>query len=131
MNRAALLALLALAACGGREVEDTGLSLVARKEGDNGYLVWGRTTSRDALELSVEDGDRVLFGPVPLLAREGRFRVDFTIEPTEHRMLYLFLADAGGAPQWRVEIPRGHREVRFGPPLPAEPPPPEYLPLAR
>ena len=131
MRRAALFVLLALAACGGREVEDTGLSLVARKEGDNGYLVWGRTTSPEALDLSVEDGDRVLFGPVPLLAREGRFRVDFTIEATERPMLYLFLSDAGGARQWRVEIPRGRREVRFGPPLPAEPPPPEYLPLAR
>jgi hypothetical protein len=128
---AALFLLLALAACGGREAEDTGLSLVARREGDDGYLVWGRTTSREALELSVEDGERVLFGPVPLLAREGRFRVDFTVEPTERRVLYLFLSDAGGGRQWRVEIPRGRREVRFGPPLPPEPPPPEYLPLAR
>jgi len=62
VRRAALLVLLALAACGGREVEDTGLSLVARRDGENGYLVWGRTTSPEALELSVEDGDRVLFG---------------------------------------------------------------------
>ncbi|HEX8454669.1 MAG TPA: hypothetical protein VF647_21495 [Longimicrobium sp.] len=131
MRLAALFLLLALAACGGREAEDTGLSLVARREGDDGYLVWGRTTSREALELSVEDGERVLFGPVPLLAREGRFRVDFTVEPTERRVLYLFLSDAGGGRQWRVEIPRGRREVRFGPPLPPEPPPPEYLPLAR
>lgn len=131
MKRAVLSVLLALAACGERRVEDTGLSLVARKEGDNGYLVWGRTTSPEALDLSVEDGDRVLFGPVPLLAREGRFRLDFTVEPTERSVLYLYLSDARGARQWRVEIPRGRREVRFGPPLPAEPPPPEYLPLAR
>ncbi len=131
MKRAAVLVLLALAACGGREVEDTGLSLVARNDGENGYLVWGRTTSPEALELSVEDGDRVLFGPVPLQAREGRFRVDFTVEPSERRVLYLYLSDAGGARQWRVEIPRGRREVRFGPPLPAEPPPPEYLPMSR
>ena len=131
MRRAALLLLLALAACGAREVEDTGLSLVARREGDDGYLVWGRTTSPEALELSVEDGERVLFGPVPLLARDGRFRVDFTVEPTECPVLYLFLSDAGGERQWRVEIPRGRREVRFGPRLPLEPPPPEYLPLAR
>jgi hypothetical protein len=131
VRRAALFVLLALAACGGREVEDTGLSLVARKEGDNGYLVWGRTTSPEALELSVEDGDRVLFGPVPLLAREGRFRVDFTLEPTERPTLYLFLSDGDGARQWRVEVPRGQREVRFGPPLPAEPPAPEYLPMSK
>ena len=124
------MVLLALAACGGREAEDTGLSLVARKDGDNGYLVWGRTTSREALELSLEDGERVLFGPVPLLARDGRFRLDFTIEPTERPMLYLFLSGAGGVRQWRVEIPRGRREVRFGPRLPAEPPPPEYLPMS-
>lgn len=131
MKRAALFVLLALAACGGREVEDTGLSLVARREGDEGYLVWGRTTSPEALELSVEDGERVLFGPVPLLAREGRFRVDFTVEPTERPVLFLFLSDAGGERQWRVEIPRERREVRFGPPLPPEPPPPEYLPLSK
>ncbi|HEX8671371.1 MAG TPA: hypothetical protein VF710_05755 [Longimicrobium sp.] len=131
MKRAALFILLALAACGGREVEDTGLSLVARREGDDGYLVWGRTTSPEALELSMEDGERVLFGPVPLLAREGRFRVDFTVEPTERPVLFLFLSDARGERQWRVEIPRGRREVRFGPPLPPEPPAPEYLPMSK
>jgi hypothetical protein len=133
VRRAALLALL-LGACA--PAEDTGLSLVARREGE-GYLIWGRTAARAPLELSVEDGERVLFGPVPLLLREGRFRADIALEPTRSRTVSLHIADAAGTREWRVELPRRRREVRFGPPLPADPPPPEILapaeqvPLAR
>ena len=61
MRRAALLAALAVGGCG--PVDDTGLSLVARREGEHGYLLWGTTRVREPLELSVEDGERVLFGP--------------------------------------------------------------------
>ena len=124
MKRAAWLLLLALAACGG---EDPSLSLVARREGEHGYLIWGRTQMREALELLVEDGDRVLVGPVPLLVRDGRFRTDIAVE-RPGRGAFLLIATADGAREWRVGLPRWRREVRIGPRLPPEPPPPENAP---
>jgi hypothetical protein len=124
LKRAAWLALLlALAACG---PEDPALSLVARREGEHGYLIWGRTRVREALELSVEDGDRVLFGPVPLLVRDGRFRADIAVSPG--RAAFLNVATADGAREWRVGLPRWRREVRIGPRLPPDPPPLENAP---
>ena len=125
MRRAALGVLLALGACA--PAKDTGLSLVARREGENGWLVWGATRVREPLELSVEDGERVLFGPVPLLVRDGRFRADIAVEPGA-RSAFVYVADARGTREWRVGLPRWRREVRFGAPLPADPPPPEIPP---
>ena len=125
MKRAAWLALLfALGSCA---PQDPALSLVARREGEHGYLVWGRTRVREALELSVEDGDRVLFGPVPLLVRDGRFRADIAVERAG-RAPFLYVATADGAREWRVDLPRWRREVRIGPRLPPDPPPPENAP---
>ena len=126
MKRAARVAvLLALGGCG--PAPDTGLSLVARREGENGFLVWGTTRVREPLELSVEDGERVLFGPVPLLVHDGRFRTDIAIEPGG-RSPYLYVADARGSREWRIGLPRWRREARFGLRLPPDPPPPEILP---
>ena len=125
MKGAAWLALLlALAGCA---PEDPALSLVVRREGEHSYLIWGRTQLREALELSVEDGERVLFGPVPLMVRDGRFRADIAVEPAG-RAAFLYVATANGAREWRVGLPRWRREVRIGPRLPRDPPPPENAP---
>ncbi len=129
MRRAPLAAALALvAACepapppqAGTAAADTGLALVARREGETGYVVWGRTSAVEPLEISVEDGDRVLYGPAPLPVDGGAFRADFAIEPTPKPAVFVYVADAAGRRQWKVEVPRDRPEVRFGPA--GEPPP--------
>ncbi len=91
-----------------------GIALRVRKEAEGAYVLHGRTEAVDALEVTVEDGERVLFGPAPVAVTGGGFRTEMRIEPTDSAVVYVYLGDPAGKRQWRVPVPRRMREVAFG-----------------
>ncbi|HEU4452619.1 MAG TPA: hypothetical protein VFR81_06140 [Longimicrobium sp.] len=91
-----------------------GIALRVRKEAEGAYVLHGRTEAVDALEVTVEDGERVLFGPAPVEVTAGSFRTEMRIEPTDSSVVYVYLGDPAGRRQWRVPVPRRMREVAFG-----------------
>jgi len=91
-----------------------GIALRVRKESEGAYVLHGRTEAVDVLEVTVEDGERVLFGPAPVAVTDGSFRTEMRIEPTDSAVVYVYLGDPAGKRQWRVPVPRRMREVAFG-----------------
>lgn len=92
--------------------------------------VHGATTSPDSVvQVSVEDGHRVLFGPADVPVRRGRFRVDFAHEPTDRPSVLVYVGDPAGRHQTVVPVAAGAREAAAGPAVPETPPPPASLPV--
>jgi hypothetical protein len=65
----------------------------------------GRTRAASTVQLTVEDGHDVLYGPVDLPVTGGSFGTDLTLEPTDKRTVYAYLSDPAGKNQWVVTIP--------------------------
>jgi hypothetical protein len=78
-----------------------------------GFVMRGRTDAA-ALELSVEDGHNVLFGPTEVEVRGGAFRVELALERTDRPTVFAYLVEPGGARQWVVPIPRDGTRVTWG-----------------
>lgn len=94
---------------------DTAFSAVVRRRGPDAFRLEGRAPV-PALELTVEDGHDVLFGPVPLeVAADGAFATEFETAPTDLAQVVVFLSDPSGARQWTVAVPRGAEEARWAP----------------
>jgi hypothetical protein len=98
--------------------DGTTLSAVVRRTGERQYTISGQTREARALELSVEDGHNVLYGPAPLEVEGGRFSAGFALEPTDMPTVYAYITEPSGARQWVIPVPLGQAEVRFGPPVP-------------
>jgi hypothetical protein len=95
--------------------EDTLLLAVVRREGEGSYVLHGRTEAAEALQLTVEDGHFVLFGPEDLPVRaDGTFRISFTIDPTEFSTVYAYVVDPEGTGQWVIPIPLDAERVEWG-----------------
>lgn len=89
-----------------------GLSVVVERRG-TGYVMFGRTEAQ-ALELSVEDGHNVLYGPAELEVRGGAFRAELTLNRTNRETVFAYLAEPSGARQWVVPIPLASDRVTWG-----------------
>ncbi|HEY0021520.1 MAG TPA: hypothetical protein VGB24_01380 [Longimicrobium sp.] len=75
------------------------------KLGERRYTIDGRTRGAATVQLTVEDGHDVLYGPVDVPVTGGSFRAEVTLEPTQRRTVYAYLSDPAGKRQWVVTIP--------------------------
>ena len=133
LRAATLLSIVSTAACGGdREadeaqappsaaaesasaapaVPDTGLTVQVQWTGDLAYALQG-TAPVPVLQVSVEDGHNVLFGPAEVQVADGRFSIDLEIEPTEMPTVFAYITTPSGDRQWVVPIPRGQESVTW------------------
>jgi hypothetical protein len=90
-----------------------GLAVVVERRGEGAYVLFGRTGAQ-ALELSVEDGHNVLYGPAELEVSGGAFRTEFTMEPTNRPTVFAYIAEPSGARQWVVPIALDSSRVVWG-----------------
>ncbi|HEX8393119.1 MAG TPA: hypothetical protein VF665_12315 [Longimicrobium sp.] len=94
-------------------VSDTGLTVVVRRVQPGVYTLAGRTRSAEVLQLSVEDGHNVLYGPTEVTVAGGAFTAEARLEPTEARTVFAYLADLEGTRQWVVPIPLDSAAVHW------------------
>ncbi|HYW12947.1 MAG TPA: hypothetical protein VE871_13395 [Longimicrobium sp.] len=102
-----------------------GLAVVVNRQAERSYAMWGRTDAQ-ALELSVEDGHNVLYGPARIQIRGGAFSTELALEPTDRPTVFAYVTEPGGTRQWVVPIPLGSTRVAWGAgaaELPDTPPP--------
>lgn len=90
-----------------------GLAVVVNRTAQRAYTMWGRTDAQ-ALELSVEDGHNVLYGPARIEVRGGAFSTELALEPTDRPTAFAYLTEPGGARQWVVPIPLDGTRVEWG-----------------
>lgn len=90
-----------------------GLAVVVSRQGEGRYAMWGRTDAA-ALQLSVEDGHDVLYGPADVEVRGGAFRMDLALEPTDRPTVFAYVTEPDGARQWVIPIPRDGTRVQWG-----------------
>lgn len=84
---------------------DANLTGTVTKLGERRYTIDGRTRGATTVQLTVEDGHDVLYGPVDVPVTGGSFRAEVTLEPTQRRTVYAYLSDPAGKRQWVVTIP--------------------------
>jgi hypothetical protein len=84
---------------------DANLTGTVTKLGERRYTIDGRTRGATTVQLTVEDGHDVLYGPVDVPVTGGGFRAEVTLEPTQRRTVYAYLSDPAGKRQWVVTIP--------------------------
>lgn len=90
-----------------------GLAVVVNRRGEGSYVLWGRTDAA-ALQLSVEDGHNVLYGPADVEVRGGAFRTEIALEPTDRPTVFAYMTEPDGARQWVVPIPVDGTRVEWG-----------------
>lgn len=84
---------------------DANLTGTVTKLGERRYTIDGRTRGATTVQLTVEDGHDVLYGPVDVPVTGGSFRAEVRLEPTQRRTVYAYLSDPAGKRQWVVTIP--------------------------
>lgn len=94
---------------------DTALVATVRRGQGRRYSISGETRAAGSLELTLEDGHRVLFGPTPVEVDEGHFHLEFTAEPSDRAGATVFITSPDGARQWVIAVPPDSQQVRFGP----------------
>jgi hypothetical protein len=92
---------------------DTGLVALVRRGPARRFSVSGETRATRTLQLSLEDGERVLYGPTDLEVEEGHFHMEFVSEPSERTRKTVYLTTADGARQWVIELPADSTQIRF------------------
>ena len=70
--------------------------MVIRKTGEREYLLYGSTSRAEQLQLTVEDGHNILFGPAPVPVSSQRFRIDFHMDETDLGQAFVYLSDGDG-----------------------------------
>jgi hypothetical protein len=90
-----------------------GLAVVVNRKAERSYAMWGRTDAQ-ALELSVEDGHNVLYGPARIDIRGGAFSTELALEPTNRPTVFAYVTEPGGSRQWVVPIPLDGTRVEWG-----------------
>ena len=90
-----------------------GLAVVLERRGARTYAIQGRTDAR-ALELSVEDGHNILYGPAEIDVQGGTFRTEITLEPTDRPTVFAYVTSRDGARQWVIPIPLDLERVEWG-----------------
>jgi hypothetical protein len=84
---------------------EANLTGTVTKLGERRFTIDGRTRGASTVQLTVEDGHDVLYGPVDVPVTGGRFRAEVTLEPTQRRTVYAYLSEPAGRRQWVVAIP--------------------------
>jgi hypothetical protein len=92
---------------------DSGLVALVRRGAGRRYHVSGETRAAGTLQLTLEDGERVVYGPAELEVEEGRFHIEFVSEPSERTQKTVYLTTADGAKQWVIAIPAESTQIRF------------------
>lgn len=107
------------------EVEP-GIALAVRKLGSRTYMLYGRTDRAALLELSVEDGHNVLFGPEVVPVENERFRIDLVTEPSDRSHVFFYIATREGERLAVVPVDTARELTTAGPAaaLPELPSPP-------
>lgn len=90
-----------------------GLAVVVERRNARAYVIQGRTDAR-ALELSVEDGHNILYGPAEVEVQGGVFRTEITLEPTDRPTVFAYVTSRDGARQWVIPIPLDRERVEWG-----------------
>lgn len=90
-----------------------GLAVVVSRKAERSFALWGRTDAQ-ALELSVEDGHNVLYGPARIQIRGGAFSTELALEPTDRPTVFAYVTEPGGSRQWVVPIPLDGTRVEWG-----------------
>jgi len=93
---------------------DSGLVAHVQRDADGGLVVTGSVGVDWTLELSVEDGRRVLYGPTPVDVENGRFQAEFVAERSDQPALSLYVTTTDGARQWVIPIPADQIDARSG-----------------
>jgi hypothetical protein len=91
---------------------DSVLSIEFERRGEGTYAVTGRT-SASVLEVSVEDGHNVLYGPERVTVNGGAFRTEVAIAATSRPTVYAYVTEPGGSRQWVVPIPLNQPRVSW------------------
>jgi hypothetical protein len=92
---------------GGAANEAAGAALHAAAEhvGGRTWVVSGTWNAAGGLEVSVEDGRYVLYGPEAVAVKDGRFRVELKLPATDRpTALRAFIGDAAGRHQVVVPL---------------------------
>ena len=89
----------------GRVETDGAIAVEVRRSGPADFSVRGETSSSAQVEISVEDGHRVLFGPATVDVVGGRFRLDLAIEQTSATDVTVFVGDPAGEHQTSLRVP--------------------------
>jgi hypothetical protein len=92
---------------------EAGLAVVVERRAAGEYVMFGRTQA-SALQLSVEDGHNVLYGPADVEVSGGAFRTDLRLEPTTRPTVFVYITEPGGQRQWVVPIPLESTRVTWG-----------------
>lgn len=95
---------------------DGAIGVRVERRGEREVTVAGRT-EEETVQVSVEDGHRVLFGPAEVPVRDGRFRIDLAYEATESPTVFVYVADPLGEHQTVVPLARGDDLAAAGPAL--------------
>lgn len=92
---------------------DTALTVTVVRRGERRFSLEGRTRAADALEVTVEDGHNVLYGPTSVEVADGAFRTELAVSPTPMETVYAYITDPAGTRQWVVPIPLDSARVRW------------------
>ncbi|MDB4950243.1 MAG: hypothetical protein JWM27_2892 [Gemmatimonadetes bacterium] len=86
---------------------DAAIQARAAHVGGRTWVLTGTAPTGQPLEVSVEDGRYVLYGPEPVPVRDGKFRVELKLPATDRpTSLHAFLGDPKGERQVVVALPR-------------------------
>jgi hypothetical protein len=84
---------------------DTAIRVGARHVGGQTWVLTGTSGSVPELQVSVEDGRYVLYGPEAVAVKDGRFRVELKLPATDRpASLRAFVGDAAGEHQAVVPL---------------------------
>jgi hypothetical protein len=84
---------------------DTAIRALAKHAGGRTWVLSGTSNAAGDLQVSVEDGRYVLYGPEAVPVKDGRFRVELKLPATDRpTSLRAFVGDAAGAHQAVVPL---------------------------
>lgn len=89
------------------------LTGTVQKLGERRYSLSGRVRGSSTVQITVEDGHDVLYGPVDVPVTGGAFRTEVSLEATQARTVQAYLSDPAGTRQWVVPIPLDSAQVRI------------------
>ena len=100
--------------------------MVIRKTGEREYLLYGNTSQAQRLQLTVEDGHNILFGPAPVPVISQRFRIDFRMDETDLGQAFVYLSNNDGHRLAVVQVDLSRELITAGEPYDTADVPPVY-----